>query len=64
MIEEVKLYLVKCDSCGVTYPHRGVNDEVFFDYKTALNTCTRSGWVRVEDKMFCPDCKKEILKHN
>ena len=56
MIRKVTLYHVICDGCGTTYPHNGVNEEMFFERKTALTTCIYAGWAKVDGKLYCPDC--------
>ena len=62
MIREVKLYHVICDGCEATYPHNGVNEEVFFERKTALTTCICAGWAKVDGKLYCPDCYENAIK--
>lgn len=56
MIKGVTLYHVFCDGCGKTYPHNGMNEEVFFERKTALMTYIHAGWTEIEGKLYCPDC--------
>lgn len=55
MVIKVEMYTVECDNCKKT---SGQDSEYscWNDEQYALEEAEDSGWVKHEDKTYCPDC--------
>lgn len=55
MIKEVTMYTVQCDNCKCT---SGDNSDyaAWEGEESALIDAHEDGWVKVDDKHYCPDC--------
>lgn len=69
MIKEVKMYTIVCDCCG----EDAFEDSGYSCWNAeqwAENEVVDGGWIKQEDKHYCPDCVEYndndelIIKHN
>lgn len=53
--EEVKMYTVKCDNCGVD-AFENTEFSCWNDEDVAWTMAEEEDWQEIEDKHICPDC--------
>jgi hypothetical protein len=55
MLKEVKMFTIQCDNCSCDVnencEYSGWNDENYVE-----EIRQESGWEKVDDKHYCPDC--------
>ena len=63
MIEEVKMYVVRCDRCQEVFDSRYSYCHAWANAKKAIKMAIEEGWTETKGAHYCPICYEYIQKY-
>lgn len=55
MIQEVKMYSIKCDRCGEDFIDPETGFDAYADECSAKEAALNSNWAEIDGKHYCPN---------
>lgn len=63
MIEEIKVYQMVCDGCGVFHEYDGMIVHFEFEHQAEFSA-KESDWKNIDGKWYCPDCVERFFEYD